>query len=494
MLHPLDTRFDNTCLPGMELDTPMVGLNPGGDIQFQPGPCTVTEIKQYHSGQRSECTTKVLPPQDIESWLSDTDGPATSRYPYAQVKWIFACTAPTALDAEGNYVSASETLELSIPQDIFARLSKRYQFCEALDMWRYRATSGAAVRTMDYDDTSQIRSIVFTISIRLSGSFASIIAINHNLLTNCTIVLGLRVSPYDQTLIQQALNQHQAMIGHPLLVPTILIEISLGTNMLFMQRIRHELSVVEKATGQHGWLQIPAADAPAHDSELSRLGHAAKIHVSLSYRRIEAIKCYLDLIQDSYTHIEHLISRSLVIPASAKIQYKQWMGNLVLALSFRQVDLKYNERRVDNQLTAIYGLLSQRDNMVGVSVAVESKKISEAAKRDGSALKSLTVLTAVFFPATYIATLFTLPTFSGTPIWVYWVVVVPLTLVIFGSWSCWTVYRQHRFAQETNRRDIEMDPELASPAWQVNSSQGGASVLASTLRQIRMSMKDIQTS
>jgi hypothetical protein len=41
--------------------------------------------------------------------------------------------------------------------------------------------------------------------------------------------------------------------------------------------------------------------------------------------------------------------------------------------------------------------------MVGVSVAVESKKISEASKRDGAALKSLSVLTALFFPATFIA-------------------------------------------------------------------------------------------
>jgi hypothetical protein len=41
--------------------------------------------------------------------------------------------------------------------------------------------------------------------------------------------------------------------------------------------------------------------------------------------------------------------------------------------------------------------------MVGVSVAIESKKVSEASKRDGSVLKSLAVLTAVFFPATSIA-------------------------------------------------------------------------------------------
>ena len=43
--------------------------------------------------------------------------------------------------------------------------------------------------------------------------------------------------------------------------------------------------------------------------------------------------------------------------------------------------------------------------------------------------------------------------------------VVPLTLVIFGSWSSWTLYRQRRVSQETAQRDIhddiEWDPERA---------------------------------
>jgi hypothetical protein len=41
--------------------------------------------------------------------------------------------------------------------------------------------------------------------------------------------------------------------------------------------------------------------------------------------------------------------------------------------------------------------------MVGVSVALQSKQISEATQRDSSALKSLTVLAALFFPAAYVA-------------------------------------------------------------------------------------------
>ncbi|KAL4994050.1 hypothetical protein BDV10DRAFT_197831 [Aspergillus recurvatus] len=413
----------------------------------------------------------------------------------------FAGTAPTALDSEGNTLSSGEILELAISQDSFAHLAQRYHFPQALDTWRYRSTSGTASRQIEYDADGRVRSVVFTFSIRLSGSFASIIAVSHDFPTSCTVVLGLRISPYDQALLQQAIERHKDLLGHALLVPTILIEISLSTNMLFMQKVRQELSVVEKATGQHGWLEIPAPDAPAHDSELSRLGHATKIHISLSYRRIDSIRIYLDLIKQ--TLCDNVVGRSIVeafvVTNCPRDQYEQWIGNLETALKFRLVDMKYNERRVDNQITAIYGLLSQRDNMIGVSVAMESKKISEASKRDGSALKSLTVLTAIFFPATYIATLFSLPTFDHTPLWAYWVVVIPLTLVIFGSWSGWTVYRQQQIAQETAQRDIhediELNPERAygglmgSSQAKITPRAAAMSFLGPTLRQIRVHNK-----
>ncbi|KAL4781646.1 hypothetical protein BJX76DRAFT_349981 [Aspergillus varians] len=425
-----------------------------------------------------------IKPEELEDWIE--------KRVRQTVMIHFACTAPTALDSDGNHVSSSETLELAMTQESFSLLSQRYHFSQASDTWKYRATSGCASHETDYDDEGGVRSVVFTLSIRLSGSFASIIAVNHDFTNSCTVVLGLRVSPYDQALLQQALERHRDLIGHALLIPTILVEISLATNLLFMQKIRYELSTVEKATGQHGWLMIPAPDAPAHDSELSRLGHAAKIHVSLSHRRIESITCYLDLIKQSLRDLEHSITDSFLRTKGPRDQYKQWLGNLELLLKFRQVDLKYNERRADNQITAIYGLLSQRDNMIGVSVAMESKKISEASKRDGSALKSLTVLTAIFFPATYIATLFSLPTFDSTPFWVYWVVVVPLTLLIFGSWSGWTVYRQHQIAQETTHRDIDhdidLDPERAFPS---QFNQAAMSFISPTLRQIRSHTKNL---
>jgi hypothetical protein len=210
----------------------------------------------------------------------------------------------------------------------------------------------SALRFHDKENNSNP---VFTLSVRLSGSFASILSIKHTFITNTSTILALRVSPYDQRLLQRTLEQHSNLIGHALLIPTILIELSLASNMLFMQKIRHELSVVEKATGQHAWLQIPAADAPAHDSELSRLGHAAKIDVLVSYRRIEALSCFLELVKESARQFEEVIGKAFVGSSSRgpRDAYIQWVGDLEQLVKFRMVDLKYSERRADNQLTAV---------------------------------------------------------------------------------------------------------------------------------------------
>ncbi|KAL2849660.1 hypothetical protein BJX68DRAFT_255374 [Aspergillus pseudodeflectus] len=397
-----------------ELDTPMAGLEPGGDVQFKPSAaCTVAEIKRY-----PVCLHGFFPRVEIRS------------------SNCFACAAATTLDVEGSYVSSSETLELAMSHESFTRLSRRYQFSGSLDAWRYRATSGSASRKIEYDEAGAIRSVVFTIAIRLSGSLASIMSIYHSFHDNTSTILALRVSPYDYRLLQQTLETHRNLIGHALLVPTTIIEISLAS---------------------------PAADAPAHGSELSRLGHSAKIYISLSSRRIESVACLLGLIRETSAG-GGFGGAGIGGPRDA---YRQWVGDLELLLKFRLVDLKYNERRADNQITAIYGILTQRDNIVSTYVAIESKKIAEESKkisesshRDGSALKSLNVLAVIFLPATFVAALFSLKRFENTPIWVYWVIVVPLTLVIFGSWTWWTEYQQRQIAQETIGRDTDQAVQL----------------------------------
>ncbi|KAI9035205.1 uncharacterized protein KD926_004289 [Aspergillus affinis] len=357
----------------------------------------------------------------------------------------FACTVPTDHDAHGDFLSASEKLELAISRETFFILTQRFfSFNSLLEAWKHRASAGCVIRHIDYDETtSSAISINFIISIQLSSSFTSLIVVHHDFASRSSTVLALRVNPHDQSLFQQFHEHQQRLIGHPLFVMTLLFAINLDTNLLYMHKIR-------------------PIGALAHDSELSRLGHAAEIHISIFRRRLDFLEHYLELSQQTVNELEGLIPSSLCTPVGLRNEYEQWLRNLATQFRLRQVDLTYYQRRIDNQITAIYGLLSQRDNMLGVSVAIESKRIPEASKRDGSSFKSLSVLATLFFPASYIATLFTLPHFTKTP--------------------PWTFYRQRRIAQETTDQgvnpDVELDPEVAFAS---SSNAASSTILVSTL-------------
>jgi hypothetical protein len=150
----------------------------------------------------------------------------------------------------------------------------------------------------------------------------SIIAISHNLARNTTVVLALRTSPYDRDLIHQALNLRHNLVGHPLLIPTVLIEIGLATNMRYMQTIRQKLAAIEAATGKHDWLRIPATEASTHNSEISNMGHTAKIHISTSERSVNALRCWLRLLQEALTEFERPISESFAQTAGPRKEYE----------------------------------------------------------------------------------------------------------------------------------------------------------------------------
>jgi hypothetical protein len=115
---------------------------------------------------------------------------------------------------------------------------------------------------------------------------------------------------YDGHLIHQALKLRQNLVGHPLLILTVLVEIGLAANMRSMQTIRRKLAAIEAKTGKHDWLQVPATEAFAHNSEISNMGHIAEIHISTSERNVNSLKCLLRLVQETLTQFSRPISGS----------------------------------------------------------------------------------------------------------------------------------------------------------------------------------------
>ncbi|KAI1081900.1 hypothetical protein F5B20DRAFT_533533 [Whalleya microplaca] len=102
-----------------------------------------------------------------------------------------------------------------------------------------------------------------------------------------------------------------------------------------------------------------------------------------------------------------------------------------------------------NGMTLATNLVLARDNM---RISNETVKISDLTMSDGKQMKSVALLTMVFLPATFVATLFSMTFFDldYSYVWLYPVITIPLTIAVVGVWAL-TIMRPAR-RKETNRQ------------------------------------------
>ena len=96
----------------------------------------------------------------------------------------------------------------------------------------------------------------------------------------------------------------------------------------------------------------------------------------------------------------------------------------------------------------IFHLITSRETRVSIAVAEDSRALASTAREDSTAMKILAVVTVIFLPGTFIATIFEIPVFNweaetNTTIvshrfWMYWAVTIPLTLLTILPWVMWT--------------------------------------------------------
>ena len=67
------------------------------------------------------------------------------------------------------------------------------------------------------------------------------------------------------------------------------------------------------------------------------------------------------------------------------------------------LNIRFIQNRIILQLDVVYSLVAQRDSRSNLDVAVNSASIARASRRDSSAMKAITVITAFFRPGTFIA-------------------------------------------------------------------------------------------
>ncbi|TVY52619.1 hypothetical protein LSUE1_G009321, partial [Lachnellula suecica] len=123
-------------------------------------------------------------------------------------------------------------------------------------------------------------------------------------------------------------------------------------------------------------------------------------------------------------------------------------------------------QRLEIQRSALYNIIAQKESKLNFQMAGEQRKLAHASKRDSAAMKTISLLGAIFFPGAYLASVFSMTFFNfqndGSPavnerFWIYWAITIPLTAVIVAAWYVWEKRRERKYDLED--QDLEKGSE-----------------------------------
>lgn len=147
-------------------------------------------------------------------------------------------------------------------------------------------------------------------------------------------------------------------------------------------------------------------------------------------------------MHNQYRNFLHSSKSDHRLPCSTRTsQYFSFQKQLFRGLHARSMAV---EARLKNELNLAI-------NMVAQEASAATVLISQATQHDGAAMKSVAVITLVFLPSTFISTIFSMSFFAFEPggdgrpeswkvsqrIWLYFLLVVPLTTAAMGTWFWW---------------------------------------------------------
>jgi len=271
-----------------------------------------------------------------------------------------------------------------------------------------------------------------------------------------------------------SIEAHAELVSAPMLIPTILTGFALTYIRDRLYHCHKTADTIKDAMGLARNLCGPCFRDPAVDNSLQLSQSLTTI-----FSKLAKYKQHLRSLLDLFQLLDAASQRCLNVtpePCLASIQEATASTSTMISVlacaateSMRWTDLLHE--RANSYVSMIYNLIAQRDNWLNNQLASATLKTAEATRSDNLAMKaiaedsriianeskfmakeslrkndsmrSIAVVTMLFLPATFIATLFSTTFFnfqSGKGpivshwIWLYFIVTIVITAAVQFLW------------------------------------------------------------
>ncbi|CAN8097043.1 unnamed protein product [Discula destructiva] len=142
--------------------------------------------------------------------------------------------------------------------------------------------------------------------------------------------------------------------------------------------------------------------------------------------------------------------------------------------------------RLAIQRGALYNIIAQKESKLNLQMAADQRRLAHASKRDSTSMKTISLLGAIFLPATLLASVFSMVFFNvgddwvfriAPTVWIYFVITIPITIIIVLVWWLWDRSRERQYTKE----DIDLEDQI----------EGMESKIMATMR--RKTMNKVRT-
>ncbi|KAI2612926.1 uncharacterized protein GGS25DRAFT_477808 [Hypoxylon fragiforme] len=267
-------------------------------------------------------------------------------------------------------------------------------------------------------------------------------------------------------------------LGHPLILPIIILSHDLSAKGDMRQRdARDWLRRLENAITMRNEIEEREVYM---DLDVDRINRdLVECHSQVLWKRPQA---YQEILKELREAMQKFME-GLHIPDERRAKKLGNLHNSMLSrLDFFRAKLTGMEHyihttleRLHIQRQALYNIMAQKESKLNLEIASQQRRVAHATKRDGTAMKTLSLLGAVFLPGTFMASVFSMTFFdfsadsdagggvSGSSahvsqlLWVYFAVTIPLTTVILLFWYFIDRKREKRYKEEDDEIEKGID-------------------------------------
>ncbi|KAI1351627.1 hypothetical protein F5Y01DRAFT_282160 [Xylaria sp. FL0043] len=251
--------------------------------------------------------------------------------------------------------------------------------------------------------------------------------------------------------------------GHPMLLPIIILSHDLSAKIDIRQReARAWLRRLENAITMRS--EIDEKEQYT-DLDVDRINQdLVECHSQVLWKRPQA---YQEIIKEMKAALDKF--KSGMDPEKNTKKMNALHGSMGSRLEFYRVKLSGHEHyiwttleRLNVQRQALYNIITQKESKLNLEMAAQQRRLAHASKRDSTAMKTLSLLGAIFLPGTLLSSVFSMTFFNfnvpqnrevSEELWIYFAITIPLTLAIVGTW--WALDRRRERAYAREDEDIE---------------------------------------